>query len=42
MSAKEIAEVYATIDDLQQAGDYEELRQIAKYALDAIVNDGEE
>jgi hypothetical protein len=35
------AATYETIDSLQLAGDYDEIRQIAQYAVDAIVNDEE-
>ena len=30
---------YETIDALQLRGDYEEIMQIAKYAIDAVAND---
>lgn len=32
---------YETLESLQLQGDYEELHQIAQFAIDAIVNDGE-
>ncbi len=34
--------VYQTIESLQMQGDYEELNQIAQFAIDAIINDEEE
>ncbi len=33
--------IFDEIDSLEQCGDYEGLRDIAQYALDAITNDGE-
>jgi hypothetical protein len=38
---KDLKATYETIDSLQLAGDYEEIQQIAQYAVDAIVNDDE-
>jgi len=37
---KSLAKLYAKLDRLQMEGDYEELLQIADYALDAVRNDG--
>lgn len=35
------AATYETLDSLQMRGDYDELRQIAQYAIDALLNDQE-
>lgn len=34
-----LSATYATIDSLQKRGEYEEIEQIAQYAIDAAVND---
>lgn len=38
---EDLKATYETIDSLQLAGNYDEIRQIAQYAIDAIVNDDE-
>jgi hypothetical protein len=38
---QDLKSTYETIDSLQLAGDYEEIQQLAQYAVDAIVNDDE-
>jgi len=37
---EDIHTTYETIDSLQLSGNYSELKQIAQYAIDAIINDG--
>jgi len=39
---EDMAATYATIDELQLQGNYDELRQLVNYAADAIKNDGEQ
>lgn len=36
---QDLKSTYETIDSLQLSGDYDEIKQIAQYAIDAIVND---
>ena len=38
---KKLNATYETIDTLHLEGDYDELHQIAQYAIDAILNDEE-
>ena len=38
---QDLKATYETIDALQLEGDYNELRQLAQYVIDAITNDGE-
>ena len=39
---EDVRAVYETLESLQIQGDYEELNQIAQFAIDAIINDEEE
>jgi hypothetical protein len=38
---EDLSATYSTISALQERGDYDEITQIAQFAIDAIVNDGE-
>jgi hypothetical protein len=37
---EDLESAYQTIDSLQLRGEYDKIRELAQYAVDAILNDG--